>query len=475
MYVAGAWRGGGETSEIRSPYSDEVIGEVPIASPEDVERALAASVDGAKAMASLGAHERAAILGRAALIVEDRIEELASTITLEEGKPLSEARGEVARTPALLRLCAEEGARAHGETLPLDAAAGGEGKFGFTLRQPCGVVVAITPFNYPMLLVVHKIGPALAAGNAVILKPASQTPLTALRLTEILLEAGLPDNALQCLTGSGGSLGAQLCADQRVRKITFTGSTVVGEAITRTAGIKRLSLELGANCPLIVLADADVDAVARATAIGGYVNAGQVCISVQRVIADRAVYADLLTSLKTEVESITVGNPLEPSTELSAVITEADAERIEGVVREAVQDGAQLVTGGERDRAVVAPTIVANVQPGMALFEDELFGPAVAVSPASGIDEAIELANASRYGLSAGLFTADLGHALRFAREVESGNVMINSTPLWRADLMPYGGIKESGFGKEGPRYVVEETTELKTIVFHDTLPGRAQ
>jgi acyl-CoA reductase-like NAD-dependent aldehyde dehydrogenase len=474
MYVAGDWRGGGETSEVRSPYSDDVIGEVPIASAEDVEQALAASVEGARAMASLGAHERGGILERAAQIIEVQVEELARTITLEEGKPLAEARGEASRSPALLRLCAEEGARSHGETLPLDAVAGGDGKLGFTLRQPCGVVVAITPFNYPMLLVLHKIGPALAAGNAVILKPASQTPLTALRLTEILLEAGLPENALQCLTGPGGSLGAQLCADRRVRKISFTGSTAVGEAITRTAGIKRLSLELGANCPLIVLADADVGAVARATAVGGYVNAGQVCISVQRVIADRAVYPDLLDSLKTEVASITVGNPLEPSTKLSAVITEADAERIEGAVRNAVHDGAQLVTGGERSGAVLAPMIVADVQPGMALFEDELFGPAVAVSPASGIDEAIELANASRYGLSAGLFTSDLHHALRFAREVECGNVMINSTPLWRADLMPYGGIKESGFGKEGPRYVVEETTELKTVVFHDTLPGPA-
>jgi glyceraldehyde-3-phosphate dehydrogenase (NADP+) len=328
-------------------------------------------------------------------------------------------------------------------------------------------VVAITPFNYPALLVGHKLYPALAAGNAVILKPAASTPLTALRLTALLVEAGLPANAVQCITGPGGELGARLCADERVRKISFTGSTEVGRRITETAGVKKLSLELGANCAVVVLPDADLEQVAAATAVGGYVNAGQVCISVQRVLVDREVYSDFLDALTPKVEAITVGDPFEEGTQLSALINDAAAERVETTIREAVASGATLVTGGKRSGAVVAPTIVADVDPRLRLSREELFGPAVAVTPVAGIDDAIAVANDTAYGLAAGIFTSDVRSALRFAREVDCGSIQINWTPLWRADLMPYGGLKGSGFGKEGPRYTVEEMTELKTIVFH--------
>jgi glyceraldehyde-3-phosphate dehydrogenase (NADP+) len=369
--------------------------------------------------------------------------------------------------PDLLRLCAFEGSQLRGETLPLDAQVATKGKMGFTMRVPCGVVVAIAPFNYPLLLVVHKVGPALAAGNAVILKPAHQTPLVALKLTQILLEAGLPENGLQCVTGSGSTVGACLCADSRVRKISFTGSTVVGEKITRIAGVKKLSLELGSNSPLVVLPDADLETVAAATAIGGYVNAGQVCISTQRVLVHRRVYAEFLDALKKPVQSIKVGSPLEEDTRLSAMISEDDAERVGAWIKEAVEQGARIITGGERQGAVYAPTVVADVKPGMRVSCDELFGPAVAVTPVENVDDAIRLANDSRYGLGAGIFTRDINSALKFARRVQSGNVMINWTPLWRADLMPYGGFKQSGIGKEGPRYAVEEMTDLKTVVFH--------
>lgn len=467
MYVAGAWRSAEREDEIRSPWSGEVVDTVPRATPADADDAIAAAVDGARTMRRLPAYDRAQILNRAADLVEDACDELARTISLEEGKPLAEALGEARRTPDLFRLAASEGARMHGETLPLDAAAGGEGKLGFTLRVPCGLVVAIAPFNYPLLLVAHKVAPALAAGNAVVLKPASQTPLTALKLTELLLEAGLPANALQTITGSGAELGEALCADGRVRKISFTGSVEVGQRIARIAGVKKLSLELGANCPLIVLPDADLDQVASATAAGGYVNAGQVCISVQRVLVDGDAYGDFLDALQPRVEALAVGDPLEDGTQLAALVSEREAERVEGTIRSAVEAGAMLVTGGERERGVVRPAIVADVPTETDLWRDELFGPAVAVRRISGIEEAIAAANDTRYGLGAGIFTRDVTSAMRFVREVDAGNLHVNWTPLWRADLMPYGGLKGSGIGKEGPRYAVEEMTELKTVVFH--------
>jgi acyl-CoA reductase-like NAD-dependent aldehyde dehydrogenase len=467
MYVAGEWPEAAERDEIRSPWSGEVVDTVPRASMADAEAALAAAVEGARAMRRLPAYDRAEILRRAADLIADAADELARTISGEEGKPLAEALGEARRTPDLFRVAAAEGARMHGETLPLDAAAGGEGKLGFTLRVPCGVLVAITPFNYPLLLVAHKVAPALAAGNAVILKPASQTPLTALMLTELLLEAGLPSVALQTLTGPGRELGERLCADERVRKISFTGSAEVGKRIAGVAGVKKLSLELGASCPVIVLPDADLDEVAAATTAGGYVNAGQVCISVQRVLVDRGAYGDFLDALRPRVEALKIGDPLAEGTQLAALVSEREAERVDATIRSAVAAGAKLVTGGGRERGVVAPAIVADVPDETELWRDELFGPAVAVRPVAGIDEAIAAANDTRYGLGAGIFTRDVTSAMRFVREVDAGNVHVNWTPLWRADLMPYGGLKGSGIGREGPRYAVEEMTELKTVVFH--------
>ena len=467
MYIAGERRSNGAVDEVRNPYSGEVVGTAPRASAADVEEALAAAVDGAAAMRRLSAHERQSALERAAELTAATVDELAHTICAEVGKPLTEARGEASRIADLIRLSAAEGARMHGETVPVDAAPNAGDKLGLTIRQPCGIVVAVTPFNYPALLVGHKVYPALAAGNAVILKPASRTPLTALLLTRLLLEAGLPPNAIQCVTGSGADVGTALCADERVRKISFTGSTEVGRRIASVAGIKRLSLELGANCPVVVLPDADLEQTAAAAALGGYVNAGQVCISVQRILVDRGVYGDFLDALVPRVEAIRVGDPSREDTQLAALISEGEARRVEATVREAVDSGAKLVTGGGRSGAVVEPTVVADVDPASALSRDELFGPAVAVTPVSGIEEAIALANDSSYGLGAGVFTSNVTNALRFARDVDCGSIQVNWTPLWRADLMPYGGLKGSGIGKEGPRYAIEEMTELKMVVFH--------
>ncbi len=470
MFVAGEWIEGSEQEQLRAPYSGEVIDAVPVATVQDVDRAITAAVRGAEYQRRLTAYEREEILRRAGDVADSRVDDLAMTISRETGKPITEARAEASRAGHILRLSGFEGSQLYGDSLPLDAAPnGGRHRLGFTVRQPCGVVVAITPFNFPLLLVLHKIAPALAAGNAVVLKPARQTPLTALKLIEILLEVGLHPEAISCVTGSGGVLGDALCSDQRVRKISFTGSTSTGARITKTAGIKKLSLELGASCPVVVLPDADIELAASAIALGGYANAGQVCISVQRVIADRAVVGDLLDALVPKVEAIRLGDPSQPDTALGSLISEGEATRVEAALREGARNGAQLLTGGERSGSVVTPAIVADVDPSSPLSQDELFGPAVAVSAVSDIGAAIKVANGTQFGLGAGIFTRDVSNAVRFAQEVDAGNLHVNWTPLWRADLMPYGGLKGSGVGKEGPRYAIEEMTEVKTIVLHGT------
>lgn len=467
IFLASKWVEKQQKIEVRNPYDNSVIDTVPKADKNDVERALSFAEQGAKVIAKLSGYERWRILRKAADLMAARNEELGRLISTEEGKILAEGRFEANRAVETMMGSAEEAKRIHGETVPLDGDPGGGKKIGFTLRVPCGVVVAISPFNFPLNLVCHKVGPALAAGNSVIIKPATDTPLSALKLTEILLEAGLPPEGIQCLTGSGGEIGDALVADRRVRKITFTGSRDVGERICRTAGIKKVTMELGSNCPLIVMPDADLDKVSAAVAATGYANAGQVCISTQRVITAGRVYSDFLSALKPKVEALTTGNQLDEKTKVGPMVREGDAIRVDEWVREAVGGGARIVVGGSRQGATYAPTVVADVKPEMKISCDELFGPAVAVTPFNAIDEAIALANGTNYGLAAGIFTENIEWAMKFAREVESGNLHINWGPQWRADLMPYGGLKESGFGKEGPRYAVEEMTELKMVVFH--------
>lgn len=468
MFVGGEWVDGDRQEELRSPYSGVAIDSVPVAGFADVERALCVAEAGAERQRRTAAYERQAVLQRAADIADSRVEELARIICLESGKALVEATAEASRAGDLIRLSAFEGAQLYGDALPLDAHRGaGQRRLGITIRQPCGIVVAITPFNYPLLLVLHKIAPALAAGNAVVLKPARQTPLTALKLVEILLEAGLAPDAISCVTGPGAELGEALCRDRRVRKVSFTGSTATGEAITRIAGVKKLSLELGASCPVAILPDADLELAAAAVAVGGYTNAGQVCIAVQRVLVDRSIAADFVDALVPRVRAIKTGDPLSQETTMGALISAREAARVEHVLKAATEHGARVVVGGERDGAVMSPAVVVDVDPAGELSQDELFGPAVAVTTVSNVDEAIRLANGTRYGLGAGVFTRNVNDALRFVREVDAGSVQVNWTPLWRADLMPYGGLKASGIGKEGPRSAVEEMTEIKTVVFH--------
>ncbi|MBM4005553.1 MAG: aldehyde dehydrogenase family protein [Planctomycetes bacterium] len=467
MFVAGEWVAGEQQFEVRNPFDGSVIDTVPSASASDLERALAGMVRGAVAMRKMPAYDRGAILRRAGEIMSARQAELGSLISREEGKTVAEGQFEVGRAIETMMLSAEEARRMNGEVLPLDAAPGGGDRLGFTVRVPCGIVAAITPFNFPLNLVCHKVGPALAAGNAVIVKPASDTPLSALQLVKFLLEAGLPADAIACVTGRGRAIGDQLCRDSRVRKISFTGSSEVGKSIVQAAGLKRVTMELGSNSPLIVLPDADLERVAAAVVATGYGNAGQVCISTQRVIATRPVYRDLLDLLTPRIAAIPAGDPLDPTIRMGPMIREDDARRVLNWIEEATNSGARVLCGGERQGTLVAPTLVAEVTPDMRLSREELFGPAVGVTAADSLEHALTLANDSRFGLSAGIFTRDINAALRFIRDVDSGSLHVNWGPGWRADLMPYGGLKESGMGKEGPAYAVQEMSEWKTVVIH--------
>ena len=467
MFLLGKWIEKSETIEVKNPYDGSVVDTVPKGDAGDVDAAIAGAVEGAEIMRRMPAYDRSQILRKAAQLMHEREDELGRVIAQEEGKTLAEGVFEASRAVETMDVSAEEAKRLTGEVLPLDGAPGAAGRLGITLRVPCGVVAAITPFNFPLNLVCHKVGPALAAGNSVIVKPATDTPLSALKLVEILLEAGLPPLAITCVTGPGGEIGKVISGDPRVRKISFTGSRDVGEVICRNAGLKRVTMELGSNSPLIVMEDADMEKVAAATVATGYSNAGQVCISAQRVIALDGVYEEFLDALTPQVAAIAAGDQLADGTTMGPMIRESDAVRVGEWIDEAVAAGARVLVGGGRQGALLEPTLVADMQPDMRISREEIFGPAVGVARAADIDQAIALANDSRYGLSAAIFTQNIDSALKFAREVESGNIHINWGPQWRADLMPYGGLKESGFGKEGPKYAIHEMTEMKTVVFH--------
>src|SRR5499433_1919852 len=432
MYVAGEWIDKAQKIEVRNSYDNSVIDTVPRAERADIERALQSAERGARAMAKLSGYERWKILKKAAELIAARTEDFGQTISKEEGKIIAEGRLEASRAVETMMGSAEEAKRIHGETVPLDADPTGGRKLGFTLRIPCGVVAAISPFNFPLNLVCHKVGPALAAGNSVIVKPASDTPLSALKLTEILLESGLPPEGIQCITGSGGEIGDALVADRRVRKVTFTGSREVGDRICRTAGIKKVTMELGSNSPVIIMPDADLNKVASAIAMTGYGNAGQTCISTQRVLTANKIYGDFLGALKPKVEALTIGNQLDEKSKVGPMVKESEAVRVDDWIKEAVGGGARLVAGGGRRGAIYMPAIVADVHPDMRISRDELFGPAVAVTPFDTIEEALTLANDSVYGLAAGIFTENVEWAMKFAREAEAGNLHVNWGSQWR-------------------------------------------
>ncbi|UHA73651.1 aldehyde dehydrogenase family protein [Paenibacillus sp. 481] len=468
LYINGNWVEAKTYRPLYSPFSGEQIAEVAVADEADVNQALAAAEQARKQLARMAAHERAAILHKVAVLLRERKEECARTIALEAGKPISAARAEVERTIMTYTFAAEEARRIHGEMIPLDAAPGGEGRVAYTLRQPLGVVAAITPFNFPMNLVAHKVGPAIAAGNPLVIKPAWQTPLSTLLLGELFAEAGLPAGALNIVTGSGSVIGDRLVTDQRVKVVTFTGSPEVGIAIRSKAGLKRVTLELGSNSALIIDQDQaeHIPAIVQRAVGGAFAYAGQVCISVQRVFVHERLYETFVEQFVARAAELKIGDPLDNDTDVSAVISAADAERCMSWIDEAEQLGATVALGKRREGNLVYPTVLLNVDPQAKVSCQEVFGPIVMINPISSIDEAIAAVNDSKYGLQAGLYTNQLSVAFHAAEELEVGGVMINDIPTFRVDHMPYGGVKESGMGREGIKYAIEEMTEMKLVCF---------
>ncbi|WP_438824327.1 aldehyde dehydrogenase family protein [Bacillus sp. JJ1533] len=467
MTVGGQWCGGSSSYELKSPYDNEVIGLVPSATPIDVDKAISSAAENAHVIANMTAYERAGILERVSTILERRTEEFAQTMAKENAKPIKAARSEITRAIQTYKFAAEEAKRLSGETIPLDAAKGVQNRFAYTKREPLGVIAAITPFNFPVNLVAHKLGPAIAGGNSVVLKPASQTPLTALLTAEAFEEAGLPPGVLNVVTGKGSVIGDVLVTDPRVKMVTFTGSLEVGLEIKKKAGLKRVTLELGSNAPVIVDSVTDLDKVAARCVEGAFSYAGQICISIQRIYVQKALYDSFLDKFEKYTKNLVIGNPLSENTDVSAMIHENDAIRISKWVNEAERNGATVVVGGNRDSSVFEPTILTNVSTDVSICCNEAFAPIVIINKYVDWEEAIAQVNNSQYGLQAGVFTTDLKKAFAAADSIQSGSVLINDVPTFRVDHMPYGGVKNSGIGKEGVRYSLEEMTELKLIAIN--------
>jgi acyl-CoA reductase-like NAD-dependent aldehyde dehydrogenase len=462
LLIDGEWVETGDWIEVRSPYSGDVVGRVAKGGAGEARRAL----DAAERAGSepLPAHKRAEILVKVAGLIGRRHEEVARTICEEAGKPIKTARVEASRAMSTYTFAAVEARKLAGEMIPMDAAQAGEGKLGFTMRKPIGIVGAISPFNFPCNLVAHKLAPALAAGCPVVLKPASATPLSALLLAELELEAGLPAGWLNVLVGPASEIGDALVEDERVKLITFTGSGEVGWKLAKRASRKRVKLELGNSTPVIVAADADLETAASKLAANAFAFAGQSCISVQRIYVERTIYDAFVKTFVPKVEALKVGDPADDDTDVGPVIDDDARTRIREWIDEARRDGAKELTGGE-DGALIKPTVLAEVADSERVSCDEAFGPLVVVNPFDSIDEAIDRANGTRFGLQAGIFTTSLDTALQAADRLEFGGVMVNEAPTFRSDQMPYGGIKASGNTKEGPAYAVREMTEERLVV----------
>jgi acyl-CoA reductase-like NAD-dependent aldehyde dehydrogenase len=464
LLLDGEWIETGEWHDVRSPYSGEPVARVPQANADHARRAVDAA---AKALEQpMPAHRRAEILDAVAALLRERADEVARTISAEAGKPMKAARVEADRAVSTFTMAAVEARRLAGDMVPMDASAAGVGKLAYTMRVPIGVVGAITPFNFPLNLVGHKVAPALAAGCPVVLKPAGQTPLSALLLAELEMEAGLPSGWLNVLVGPSAEIGDVLVEDERVRLITFTGSAEVGWKIRERAARKKVNLELGNATPVVVAQDADLENAATKLAANAFAFAGQSCISVQRIYVQRGAYDDFVGRFVPKVEALKVGDPGDEETDVGPVIDEGARERIVAWIEEAKAEGATVLTGGDVADGLLRPTVLADVTPEMKVSCLEVFGPLCTVSAYDTVEEAFDLANGTEYGLQAGVFTANVQTALAAADALEFGGVTINEAPTFRADQMPYGGVKSSGNTKEGPHYAVREMTEERLIVF---------
>ncbi len=462
----GRWIESGPTAPVYSPYTGEIAANVIAASREHAEQAISGAVKAFAVTKKMPAFERQRVLERTSLQIAARAEEFARMMALEAGKPIRTARAEVARAVFTFKVAAEESTRLYGEYLPLDALETAKGRSGIVRRFPLGPISAITPFNFPLNLVAHKIAPAIAAGCSIVLKPAYQTPITALMLARLVQEAGWPAGALSVLPLANED-AVSLVEDDRFKMLTFTGSSVVGWELKRRAGKKRVTLELGGNAAVIVHSDADLEYAADRCVTVGFGYSGQSCISAQRILVHRDVYDRFLPMVLDRVARLKSGDPMEESTDVGPLIRETDAFRAQSWVQEAVTAGAKLCCGGERHGSMLSPTILTNTRPEMKVNCQEVFAPVKTVEPYSGFDEALARVNDTPYGLQAGVFTNDLNLIFRAFEEIETGGVMANEVPTWRADQMPYGGVKDSGLGREGLRYAIQEMTEPKLLVLN--------
>ncbi|WP_456382757.1 aldehyde dehydrogenase family protein [Persephonella sp.] len=456
-----------EKIDVIYPYTQQVIGQVPKGSPEDVEKAIEKAKIGLEKLKALSSYEKYKILMKVASLLEERKEEFAKTVVYEVGKTIREARTEVERCINTIIFSAEEAKRIHGEYIHIDASPNGKGKKGFYFREPAGIVAAITPFNFPLNLTAHKIAPSIAAGCPFILKPSERTPLSPTMLCELFLEAGVPEEAVSIIPGYA-DVGQAMTTHPDVRVVSFTGSLKVGEIIAKQAGLKKIVMELGSNSAVVVDKDADLEKAAKKSVLGGFAVAGQVCISVQRILVHEEVADQFQELLKREVAKLKFGDPMEEDTDVGPVIAVDEVNRIQSWIQEAVEKGAKVVEGGttEKTETLLKPTVVFDVPEETKLFYEEAFAPVVTVKRFRDMDEAVRLVNKSNYGLQVGVFTNNLKNAWKFIQQAEVGGVIINDIPTFRADHMPYGGVKGSGIGREGPRYAIEDYTEIKVVVF---------
>ena len=464
MLIGGEWVRTPALRTITLPYDGTPVGEVYDADAATADRAVIAAQAGAADVAKLTQYERAELLDRMRRLLERDAAEFALLISCESGKPIREGRMEVDRSLQTLLASADAARHLRGEVIPMEAAPIGKGRWAMTVREPLGVIAAITPFNFPLNLAMHKIGPALAAGNSVVHKPAGNTPLSALRLARLIQEAGAPPGAYNVVTGPGGKLGPQLIQDPRVALITFTGSVPVGEQIRAQIGLRRVTLELGSNSSVILEPDCDLEVMVPRCVTGSFAHSGQVCISVQNIYVQESIQKEFVDRFVAATQKLKIGHPLEDRTEISSLISTGDAERVERWIARAQSKGAHVITGGKRENATLEPAILTDVAPDLEICCKEVFGPVVAIHRYGKLEEAIAAVNASEYGLQAGLCTRDIGKAFAAARQLHVGGVIINDVPAYRADHMPYGGVKKSGIGREGPQFAVEEMTELKLI-----------
>lgn len=466
MYLAGEWVEGTGMIEVRDPQDNRLIEYVPAATKEDMLQAIEEAKQGFEISAALPVHERIAILNRAADYIAAHQEEYAITIASEGSKTIREARKEVRRCIETIRISAEEARRIHGETIPFDQMPGSENRLGYFYRFPIGIIAAITPFNDPLNLVVHKVGPAIAAGNAIIVKPATVTPLSALKLAEAFDHAGLPKKILSVITGHASDIGDTLVTHPDIRMVSFTGGLTAGEAIAHKAGLKKLGMELGSNSPVIVLKDADLDEAVESTVSGAFWAAGQNCLGVQRVFVQEEVFEDFADPFVYCTKQYKIGDKLSEQTDMGPLISEKEAIRVETWVQEAVDKGATLLCGGERKGAFYTPTVLTNLPEDCMLAREEVFGPVVILYPVADLEAAIREANKVNYGLQAGIFTRDIQKAFDAIRHLQVGGIMINDSSDYRIDAMPFGGVKGSGLGREGIAFALQEMTEPKVVCF---------